>query len=249
MLEEEEENIDTEINNKNEEQEDDFDDNEEDEEILIKKIEKLDEYQLPYKYIFRLCLLGDPGVGKTSLITRFCDGSFKENYNNTIGVDFRLASLKYKKIITKVHIWDTAGQERFRSLALNYINNSHGFAFVYDITDKKSYENITNWISIALDKNKNSKFNFLIGNKSDKENERQISQNEAEKLAKSKNLIFLETSAKNDENVKKLFYYFTIKLIKYYKNNNYEEEDSIHLTSSKTEELATTRPSQSKCSC
>ena len=91
-----------------------------------------------------------------------------------------MASLKYKKIITKVHIWDTAGQERFRSLALNYINNSHVFAFVYDITDKKSYENISNWLSIALVKNKNSKFNFLIGNKCNKENERQVSLNEAE---------------------------------------------------------------------
>ena len=79
-----------------------------------------------------------------------------------------------------MHIWDTAGQERFRSLALNYINNSHVFAFVYDITDKKSYENISNWLSIALVKNKNSKFNFLIGNKCNKENERQVSLNEAE---------------------------------------------------------------------
>ena len=79
-----------------------------------------------------------------------------------------------------MHIWDTAGQERFRSLALNYINNSHVFAFVNDITDKKSYENISNWLSIALVKNKNSKFNFLIGNKCNKENERQVSLNEAE---------------------------------------------------------------------
>ena len=248
MLEENEENLDKETNINKEEEVDDIDNNEEDEEILIQKIEKLDDFQLPYQYIFRLCLLGDPGVGKTSLITRFCDDSFKENYNNTIGVDFRLASLKYKKIIIKVHIWDTAGQERFRSLALNYINNSHGFAFVYDITDKSSYENVTNWINIALEKNKNSKFNFLIGNKCDKENERQVSQNEAEQLAKEKNLFFFETSAKNDENVKKLFYYFTIKLIKYYRKNQYEE-DSIHLTSNKIEEIATKRPSQNKCSC
>ena len=71
MLEEDEKNIDKEKNNKKEEEENDADDIEEDEDILIQKIEKLDEYQLPYQYIFRLCLLGEPGVGKTSLITRF----------------------------------------------------------------------------------------------------------------------------------------------------------------------------------
>ena len=101
---------------------------------FIQGIEKLDDYQLKHNYLFRICLLGDAGVGKTSLLTRFCDNSFKENYNNTIGVDFRLVTLQYRDIISKVHIWDTAGQERFRSLALNYLNNSHAFIFVYDLT-------------------------------------------------------------------------------------------------------------------
>ena len=239
MLEENEENLDKEATDNKEEEEDDY---EESEEILIQKIKKLDDFQLPFQYIFRFCLLGDPGVGKTSLITRFCDDSFKENYNNTIGIDFRLASLKYKKIITKIHIWDTAGQERFRSLALNYINNSHGFAFLYDITDKNSYKNITKWINIALEKNNNSKFNFLIGNKSDKENERQVPQNEAEQFAKEKNLFFWKPLLEMMKLLKN-FFFILPKLIKYYRNNKYEEEDIIHLTSNKTEELETKRPS------
>ena len=86
----------------------------------INSIEKLKDYDIVHKYLFRICLLGDAGVGKTSILTRFCDNTFKESYNNTIGVDFRLVTLKYKDIISKVHIWDTAGQERFRSLTLNY---------------------------------------------------------------------------------------------------------------------------------
>ena len=162
----------------------------------INSIERLDDYQLPHKYLFRLCLLGEAGVGKSSILTRFCDNTFKENYNNTIGLDFRVVTLKYKDIISKLHIWDTAGQERFRSLSLNYLHNSHGFIFVYDVSDKNSFENIINWINLGFDNNKNSIINFLIGNKCDLENKRQVSQNEGEQFAKEKNLIFLEASCK-----------------------------------------------------
>ena len=218
-------------------------------EDYINSIERLDDYQLPHKYLFRLCLLGEAGVGKSSILTRFCDNTFKENYNNTIGLDFRVVTLKYKDIISKLHIWDTAGQERFRSLSVNYLHNSHGFIFVYDVSDKNSFDNIINWINLGFDNNKNSIINFLIGNKCDLENKRQVSQNEGEQFAKEKNLIFLEASCKNDQNVQKIFYYFNYKLIEYYNHNKYIEDDKIELSSTKTEELATIRPSQSSCKC
>ena len=125
------------------------DENELEEDKFIKNVEKINDYQLQHKYLFPICLLGEAGVGKTSLLTRFCDNSFKERYNNTIGVDFRVITLKYKNIISKIHIWDTAGQERFRSLALNYINNSQGFIFVYDITNRESFNNVENWVNLA----------------------------------------------------------------------------------------------------
>ena len=235
---------DEEDNQNNVQKNEDYEENDD-----IQEIEKIDDFQIPHKYLFRICLLGDAGVGKTSLLTRFCDDSFKENYNNTIGVDFRLVTLKYNDIISKVHIWDTAGQERFRSLALNYICNSHGFIFIYDVSDKKSFDNITSWIDLALDKNKQSIINFLIGNKCDLENQRKVSKEEAEQYAKEKNLCFFEASAKNDENVKKIFYYFTYKLIEYYDKNEYVEEDKLQLSSTKVEELPTKRPSENKCSC
>ena len=215
----------------------------------INSIEKLKDYDIVHKYLFRICLLGDAGVGKTSILTRFCDNTFKESYNNTIGVDFRLVTLKYKDIISKLHIWDTAGQERFRSLTLNYLHNSHGFLFIFDITNKDSFDNIVNWINLSFDNNKNSVINFLIGNKCDQNSSRKVEESEAQQFAKEKDLIYLETSAKSDENIQKLFYYCVYKLIKYYDKNDYTEEDNTQLNSSHTEEIKIMRTSQNKCGC
>ena len=171
-------------------EEEKIDENELEEDKYIKNIEKISDFQEEHKYLFRVCLLGDAGVGKTSLITRFCDNYFSDNYNNTIGVDFRLATLKYDNIISKIHIWDTAGQERFRSLSVNYMNNSHGFIFIYDITNSESFKNIVNWINLALEKNNHTVINLLVGNKSDLESDRKVSKSEAEALAKEKNYFF-----------------------------------------------------------
>ena len=215
----------------------------------INSIEKLKDYDIVHKYLFRICLLGDAGVGKTSILTRFCDNTFKESYNNTIGVDFRLVTLKYKDIISKLHIWDTAGQERFRSLTLNYLHNSHGFLFIFDITNKDSFDNIVNWINLSFDNNKNSVINFLIGNKCDQNSSRKVEESEAQQFAKEKDLIYLETSAKSDENIQKLFYYCVYKLIKYYDKNDYSEEDNTQLYSNHTEEIKIQRPNQNKCGC
>jgi len=226
-----------------------IDENELEEDKYIKNIEKIIDFQQTHKYLFRICLLGDAAVGKTSLLTRFCDDSFKENYNNTIGVDFRVVTLKFKNIISKLHIWDTAGQERFRSLALNYLNNSHGFIFVYDITNKQSFNNVINWINLAYEKNKNSIVNFLVGNKNDKEEERAVTEEEGKNLAKEKKLLFLETSAKKDNNVQKLFYYILYKFLEYYKTNEYKEDEQVKLSNGNSEEISTKRNSENKCSC
>jgi small GTP-binding protein len=222
---------------------------EDNEEDYLNLIEKLEEYNTQHKYLFRICLLGDSGVGKTSVLTRFCDNSFKENYNSTLGVDFRIVTLKYKDIISKLNIWDTAGQERFKSLAVNYLHNSHGFIFVFDLTNKESFENIVSWINLSFDTNKNSIINFLIGNKCDRDSDRKVQQSEAELLAKEKNLHYLETSAKSDENIQKLFYYINYKLIKHYDKNDYYEEFDNQLNSRHSEEIEIKRDNQSKCNC
>ena len=226
-----------------------IEENESEVDKFINSVEKLSDYQQQHKYLFRICLLGDANVGKTSLLSRFCDNSFKEKYNNTIGVDFRLVTLKCNGFISKIHIWDTAGQERFRSLALNYLNNSHGFIFMYDITDRDSFNNVVNWIDLALEKNVKTIANFLVGNKCDNEGKRQISVEEGKNLAKDKNLFFIETSAKANNNVQKLFYFFLYKLIEFYKTNNYVEEEKLVLNKENSEEISTIRPSKKNCNC
>ena len=227
--------------------------NDEEEDVELDKfiltVEKLNENLQEHNYLFRICLLGDAGVGKTSILSRFCDNTFKENYNNTIGVDFRLITLKQDNIISKLHIWDTAGQERFRSLASNYINNAHGFIFIYDITDLDSFNHVINWVDMALGKNPKTVVNFLVGNKSDHDEERKVSKEEAKNLAKEKNLFFLETSARNNDNIQKLFYFFLFELIKYYKVNQYQESEKIVLKQENSEEISTQRVDGNKCKC
>ena len=213
------------------------------------KIERISDYEMPHKYIFRICIVGEPNVGKSSILTRFCDNTFNENYNNTIGVDFRVVTLKYNDIVVKLHIWDTAGQERFRSLAVNYFKSANGFIFVYDITNQDSFNSINNWVNLVANNNKNAIVNILIGNKCDKEEERSIEKDEGEHFAEEKQFYFLETSAKNNENIEKIFEVFVKRLVDYYSINEYVEVDNLQLTDSKTEDIKTVRDGGSKCKC
>ncbi len=216
----------------------------------IYQMERLNDFETYHDYIFRICIVGDCGVGKTSLLTRFCDNSFQESYNNTIGVDFRVVTLKYQNLVLKLHIWDTAGQERFKSIALNYFKSSHGFMFVYDITVKKSFYNIPNWINLAFSNSNNIGINFLVGNKTDLD-EREVEIAEGEKFAKEKKLFFFEASAKNNDNVEKIFKYFAFKLIEYFLKNKeeYIKNNDKTKISNNIEEINTNNKGKDGCFC
>jgi Ras-related protein Rab-1A len=207
-----------------------------------------------YEYMFSVCLIGNTNVGKTSLLTRYCDNIFKEKYTNTIGVDFRIISLKHKDHNIKLHLWDTAGQERFKSISVNYFRKVHGFFFVFDLSNRESFDQLVNWIDLAKNYNKHAMVNFLVGNKSDLE--RHISEKEAIEFAESRNLIYYEASAKTSDNVEKSFHYMTFKLFEYYSRNKqiYEmfttqgtkiENESKEITNSRKISL---KPDK-KCSC
>jgi small GTP-binding protein len=218
-------------------------------------VKKVSEYVSQHDYMFRICIVGDANVGKTSLLTRYCDGVFKEAYNNTIGVDFRVITHQYKNIFSKIHIWDTAGQERFKSISVNYFRSTHGFMFVYDVTQKNSLHNLNSWIEMAFSNNKSSVVNFLVGNKIDLEN-RQVSVEEGKDFAAARKFTYIETSAKATTNVDKAFEFFTYKLIDYYSKNKkaYENFSKSQDDKLKIEEMSrisdiNTGKTKKKCAC
>ncbi|EGV62890.1 GTPase Ryh1 [Yamadazyma tenuis] len=157
---------------------------------------------------YKIVFLGDQGVGKTSLITRFMYDTFDEQYAATIGIDFlsKTMYLEDNKTI-RLQLWDTAGQERFRSLIPSYIRDSNVAIICYDITNKKSFDNLDKWISEVKLERGEDVIIVIVGNKSDLNNKRQVSAEELETLGKSiENCsIYLETSTKANHNIKLLF--------------------------------------------
>ncbi|MHA1762196.1 MAG: Rab family GTPase [Promethearchaeota archaeon] len=160
------------------------------------------------KVFFKICVLGDGGVGKTSLINRYISGSFRDSYKMTIGVDFMSKVLNIKGIEVYLQIWDFAGEDRFRFLIPSYIDGASGGIFMYDITRLKSLINLEEWYSILIKAWKeDSLFPIvLIGGKSDLKRKRSVNMKQGEKFCQNHNMIkFIECSSKTGENILKIF--------------------------------------------
>ncbi|CAF3685951.1 unnamed protein product [Adineta steineri] len=171
----------------------------------IKPLETTIETNVKDNRIFKLVLLGDSGVGKTSLFLRFANDAFNDIFLPTVGVDFMNHVIKHNGTTTKLHIWDTAGQERFRSLISSYCRDFKGAIVVFDVTNLKSFENVTRWLQ-EIDENSNNDVKILlVGNKCDLALERVIDHAQAKDLADSLNILYVETSAKNTINVEVAF--------------------------------------------
>lgn len=154
---------------------------------------------------FKLVFLGEQSVGKTSLITRFMYDSFDNTYQATIGIDFLSKTMYLEDRTVRLQLWDTAGQERFRSLIPSYIRDSSVAVVVYDITNRKSFEQTSKWIDDVRTERGQDVIIMLVGNKTDLADKRQVSIDEGESKAKELNVMFIETSAKAGFNVKALF--------------------------------------------
>lgn len=155
---------------------------------------------------YKIVFLGEQGVGKTSLITRFMYDTFDDNYAATIGIDFLSKTMYLDDKTVRLQLWDTAGQERFRSLIPSYIRDSHVAVIVYDITSKKSFDLTNKWIEDVKAERGENVILCLVANKSDLVDSRQVSVEEGEKRAKELGCqIFIETSTKLGYNVKSLF--------------------------------------------
>mmetsp|Transcript_19825 Transcript_19825/g.22133 ORF Transcript_19825/g.22133 Transcript_19825/m.22133 type:complete len:205 (+) Transcript_19825:2-616(+) len=158
-----------------------------------------------YDYLFKILLIGNSGVGKSSLLLRFSDDTFTGNFMPTIGVDFKIRTLEVDGKTIKLQIWDTAGQERFKTITSSYYKGAHGIIVVYDVTDKDSYKNIDTWMSEIEKHASDNVSRILCGNKSDLEDSRQVSTDEGKELADTYNIRFIESSAKDNANVEEAF--------------------------------------------
>jgi small GTP-binding protein len=156
-------------------------------------------HPIPYDFLTKILLIGDSGVGKTSLLVRFNEQTFTTTHITTIGIDLRSKVVDVEGSKVKVQIWDTAGQERFQSITKSYYRGSHAILLVYDTSDLKSFKRITHWVS-DIKKQMADSDNFmivLVANKCDLESDRQVSYEDGRQLADEYGMKYYETSAKN----------------------------------------------------
>ena len=162
--------------------------------------------------IYKIVTIGDTNTGKTNIITRYIEDKFHDNSRPTIGVEFFQKSIslnvKNTQEQVKLQIWDTAGQERFRSMASNYYRHAYGVLIVYDITEKRTFENIDNWLKEIRNNCGKDVEITLIGNKKDLTSEREVFTEDAKKYANKHKLVFYETSAlyNKDKTIQNIFY-------------------------------------------
>ena len=152
----------------------------------------------------KIIFIGDVSVGKTSIINVLMGQKFNNEYEASIGVDFFSKTIKYKGKTIKLQIWDSAGQEKFRSLIPNYIRGSSLVFIVYDISSRKSFESLQNWIDF-VNNIENSNI-VILGNKIDLDNKREVTTEEGQKFCEEKNYEFFEVSAKEDNNLNNMLF-------------------------------------------
>ena len=173
----------------------------------MKEKEQNNEDSSQYYLTFKIIIIGDPGVGKSCLTGRAVNDKFESEYSPTIGFEFLTYNVKIKDKIIKLQIWDTCGQEMYRSLITNFYRNTSLAMMVYSIDSRESFNHINTWLKeVKIHSHPDVKI-ILIGNKSDLEEERKVTYEEAKKFKEENKLLYFEeTSAKNGINSKEIFY-------------------------------------------
>ncbi|XP_010930425.1 ras-related protein RABA2a [Elaeis guineensis] len=158
-----------------------------------------------YDYLFKVVLIGDSGVGKSNLLSRFTRNEFCLESKSTIGVEFATRTLQVEGRIIKAQIWDTAGQERYRAITSAYYRGALGALLVYDVTKPTTFENVSRWLKELRDHADTNIVIMLIGNKTDLKHLRAVATEDAQSFAEREGLSFIETSALEAVNVEKAF--------------------------------------------
>jgi Ras-related protein Rab-35 len=185
-----------------------------------------------YDHLFKLLIIGDSGVGKSSLLVRFADNHFSGNYITTIGVDFKIRTIEINGERVKLQIWDTAGQERFRTITSTYYRGTHGVIVVYDVSSGESFANVKRWLH-EIDANCDVVNRILVGNKNDDPDRKVVLTEDARRFADQMGIQLFETSAKDNINVEEMFRSITTLVLKSKKDQKELRDDPSKIDLSK----------------
>ncbi|KAM9974827.1 hypothetical protein ACTFIW_008294 [Dictyostelium discoideum] len=196
---------------------------------------------------YKVLLIGDSDVGKTSIVKRFSDDTFDEDLLCTIGVEFKMKEVKVDGKKVDLCIWDTAGQEKFRALISSYYRGAHGIILTYDVTKRESFDNLNYWLNeVENFANRSNLVKLLVGNKIDKEN-REVTREEGAEFAKKKAMLFIECSAKSKIGIQQAFEELAQKIIEIPQNTSSSQPKQRNTGSVKVEDEPDNY--QGGCSC
>jgi Ras-related protein Rab-1A len=185
---------------------------------------------------FKLVTIGDSGVGKSCLLTRFVQDYYADFHVSTIGVDFKTVITMVKGRLVKLQLWDTAGQERFSVVTGNYYRNSDGFIFVYDCTNRASFEHVDQWLGQVQQHHEcgPTTMKILVGNKADMKNDLQITEAEGRAKAEAMGAYFVSTSAKTAAGVDMAFLMAAQNLVEMRRQATQQQPKSLQLNQANT---------------
>ena len=178
-------------------------------------------------FLFKYIIIGDSFVGKSKILLRYTNNTYNENFVITIGAEFGAKTIIIDEQEIRIQIWDTAGMENFKSITRSYYKNSICALIVYDISNKDSFKNVLNWIEDCKVFSPKNILLVLIGNKSDLNDKRQVSIEEGKKVADENNMIFFETSAKDNVNINEVFLKSAQKILENIKNKVYDDDENL----------------------
>ena len=206
----------------------------------------MDENEESSEMIFKIILIGDPGTGKTNILSKYIKNKFDDNSKATVGVELSTKSFTINNNIVNTQIWDTAGQERYRSLTKAYYKGALGALVVYDITNKTTFDNTDKWIYDLRISAEEKISIILIGNKNDLEDKRVVSKENGEEKAKSFGVAFMETSALTGDNIEVTFKTLVEDVYNKF-HKNFESTAQIEIMRGKTIKIEESKTEKKKC--
>jgi small GTP-binding protein len=201
-----------------------------------------------YHYIFKIILIGDANIGKTSLINRYINRYFSDKYICTIGVDFFMKSLIWDDNRIKLQIWDTAGMEKYKQITVSYYRGAQAAVVCFDLTSKASFNSIKRWIDDFSQYHNitSAKAIIIVGTKSDLVEEREVKREDIDKFIEANKYPYFECSAKNDNNVDEMFLNLAKFLYEENKQKKYSHRTTKLIDMEKYQNLV---GGKKKCSC